>query len=134
MASALRDFSELLVKKSQLTEARARYEQALSIHTQLGEANGVAWDRLGLAALSIEEGQPGDAEATARAAMQAFQKQKSVDAEVFAHTLLARALLMEGKLKKATTKIAQAKALWKKPRVFAWSISVVASLSFPSIR
>jgi len=118
MASALRDFSELLVKKSQLTEARARYEQALSIHTQLGEANGVAWDRLGLAALSIEEGQPGDAEATARAAMEAFQKQKSVYAEVFAHTLLARALLMEGKLKEATTEIDQAKALWKKHQDF----------------
>ena len=118
MASALRDFSELLVKKSQLTEARARYEQALSIHTQLGEANGVAWDRLGLAALSIEEGQPGDAEATARAAMEAFQKQKSVDAEVLAHTLLARALLMEGKLKEATTEIDQAKALWEKHRDF----------------
>ena len=118
MASALRDFSELLVKKSQLTEARARYEQALSIHTQLGEANGVAWDRLGLAALSIEEGRPGDVEATARAAMEAFQKQKSVYAEVFAHTLLARALLMEGKLKEATTEIDQAKALWEKHRDF----------------
>ncbi len=118
MASALRDFSELLVKKSQLTEARAKCEQALSIHTQLGEANGVAWDRLGLAALSIEEGRSGDAEATARAAMEAFQKQKSVRAEVFAHTLLARALLMEGKLKEATTEIDQAKALWEKHRDF----------------
>src|SRR5260370_3170627 len=118
MASALRDFSELLVKKSQLTEARARNEQALSIQPQLGEGEGVGWDRVGLAALSIEEGQPGDAEATARAAMQAFQKQKSVDAEVFAHTLLARALLMEGKLKEATTEIDQAKALWEKHRDF----------------
>src|SRR5229473_3517438 len=118
MASALRDFSELLVKKSQLTEARAKCEQALSIHTQLGESNGVAWDRLGLAALSIEEGRPGDAEASARAAMEAFQKQKSVYAEVFAHTLLARALLMEGKLKEATTEIDQAKALWEKHQDF----------------
>jgi serine/threonine protein kinase/Tfp pilus assembly protein PilF len=118
MASALRDFSELLVKKSQLTEARAKCEQALSIHTQLGEANGVAWDRLGLAALSIEEGRPGDAEATARAATEAFQKQKSVSAEVFAHTLLARAFLMEGKLKEATTEIDQARALWEKSRDF----------------
>ncbi len=37
---------------------------------------------------------------------------------MFAHTLLARALLMEGKLKEATTEIDQAKALWKKHQDF----------------
>ena len=54
----------------------------------------------------------------AREAIEASQKQKSVGTEAKAHTLLARALLMEGKLKEATTEIDQAKALWEKSRDF----------------
>lgn len=118
LADALEDLAQLLVKKSQLTEARAKYEQALAIHTQLGEAGDVAWDRLGLASISLEESRPEDAEAPVREAMEIFRKEKSVYRQVPAHTLLARALLMEGKLKEATTEIDQAKVLWEKGRDF----------------
>jgi len=117
-AIALQNLAGLLVKKAQFTEARAKYEQGLSIDTQTGQTSAIPWDRLDLASISLEEGRPGDAEATARETMEALQKQKSVGGEVRAHTLLARALLMEGKLKEATTEVDQAKALWEKSRDF----------------
>lgn len=117
-AYILREFGGLLAKKAQFTEARAKYERALAIHTQLGKADDVAWDRLGLADLSLEQGRPQEAEATAREVLEAFRKQKSVGSEVRPHALQASALLMEGKLKEATTEIDQAKALWEKSRDF----------------
>jgi serine/threonine protein kinase/tetratricopeptide (TPR) repeat protein len=118
MAGALEDLAGLLVKKSQLAEARAKYEQALSIETRLGETDSIPWGRLRLASISLEESRPAEAEASAREAMEAVKKQKSVSAQASAHTLLARALLMEGKLKEAKTEIDQAKALWEKSRDF----------------
>jgi tetratricopeptide (TPR) repeat protein len=118
MASALHDLAALLVKKSQLSEARAKCEEALSIYTQLGDTRAVPWSRLELASISLEEGRPADAEATSRETVEVFRKQKLVDLEVRAHMLLARALLMERKLKEATVEIDEAKALWEKGRDF----------------
>jgi tetratricopeptide (TPR) repeat protein/class 3 adenylate cyclase len=117
-AFALMGLAELLVKKAQTIEARAKYEQARSIHTELKDTATIPWYRLHLGALSLEEGRPAEAEAAAREAIEAFRQQKSVAPEVRAHTLLARALLMEGKLKEATAEIDQAKALWEKSRDF----------------
>ena len=118
MAMVLEGLASLLVKKSQLAEARAKYEQALSIETQLGETVSIPWGRLYLASVSLEEGRPTEAEGAAREAIKASQKQKSVGAQARAHTLLARTLLIEGKLKEATTEIDEAKALWEKNRDF----------------
>jgi class 3 adenylate cyclase/Tfp pilus assembly protein PilF/TolB-like protein len=118
LADALGHLAYLLALKSQLAEARAKYEQALSIDTELGRSADISWHRLDLADLSLEEGRPAETEATAREVVDAFRKQKSLDAEADAHTLLAHALLMEGKLKEATTEIDQAKTLWEKSRDF----------------
>ena len=118
MAYALMSLGGLLTKKSQLAEARAKYEQALSIETQLGETDSISWDRLRLAALSLEEGRPAETEKTAREVVEVSRKQKSVFAQADAHTLLARALLTEGKLKEAMTEVDQAKVLWEKSRDF----------------
>ena len=118
MAGALEGIAGLLVRKSQLAEARAKYEQALSIETQLDDTRSTSWGRLYLASISLEEGRPAQAEATARETVEVFRKQKSVDGETRAHTLLARGLLMGGKLKEATAELDQAKALWEKSRSF----------------
>jgi tetratricopeptide (TPR) repeat protein/class 3 adenylate cyclase len=118
MAAALEELAGLLVKKSQLAGAREKYEHALSIDTQLGETGNVPWVRLNIASISLEEGRPQEVGTTAREAIEVFRKQKQVFREAHAHTSLARALLMEGKLKEATTEIDQAKALWEKSRDF----------------
>jgi tetratricopeptide (TPR) repeat protein len=118
VADALGELAELLVKKSQLTEAKAKYEQALAIYTELGDTVSNVSDRLSLAAISLEEGRPGDVEAAAREAVEASRKQKLAYLQVRPPTLLARALLMEGKLREATTEIDLAKALWEKSRYF----------------
>jgi tetratricopeptide (TPR) repeat protein len=118
MAGALMSLGGLLTKKSQLAEARAKYEQALSIETQLGETGSISSDRLRLAALSLEEGRPAETEKAAREVVEVSRKQKSVEAQADAHTLLARALLTEGKLKEAMTEVDQAKVLWEKSRDF----------------
>ena len=114
MGFALQVLAMLLVKKAQLSEARAKYEQALSIRAELGEPDGVAQNQLGLAEISLEEGRPADAEAAAHEAKEVFRKERSVVLELSAVTLLARAFLMEGKLREATTEVDQAKLLWGK--------------------
>jgi eukaryotic-like serine/threonine-protein kinase len=118
VADALGDLAELLVKKSQLTEAKAKYEQALAIDTEVGATTSIQWDRLSLAAISLEEGRPGDVEAAAREAVEVSRKQKLAFMQVRSHMLLSRALLMEGKLREAMTEIDLAKALWEKSRDF----------------
>jgi tetratricopeptide (TPR) repeat protein len=118
VADALGDLAELLVKKSQLTEAKAKYEQAVAIYTELGDTLSNVSDRLSLAAISMEEGRPGDVEAAAREVVEVTRKVKLAYQQVKAHTLLARALLMEGKLREATTEIDLAKALWEKSPYF----------------
>ena len=60
MADALEELAGLLVKKSKLVEARAKYEQAFSIETQLGQTRSIPWARLNLASISLEEGRPAD--------------------------------------------------------------------------
>ncbi len=128
-AYALESFADLLVTKAKLSEARTKYEQALAIHTEVGSAGCVPCVRLRLAALSLEEVRPAEAEKDAREAMEAFRKQKSASQEGNAHTLLARALLMAGSIEEATTEIDQASALQKKSRSFGehFDIGIVSA-------
>ena len=124
MGFSLQLLAMLLVRKSQLSEARAKYEQARSIRAELGETDGAAQNRLGLAEVSLEEGRPADAEAAAREAREVFRRDKEVFLELGAVTLLARALLMEGKLNEATTEVDQAKSLWGKSLMFQQNFGI----------
>jgi len=94
------------------SELKIRAPIAASVRENARAAFLSRWERLGLADVSLEEGRLGSLEAAAREAMEVFRKQQSIDEEVRAHILLARALLMEGKLQEATAEINQAKALW----------------------
>lgn len=88
------------------------YEQALAIRTTAGDKLSIAETQLGLADLSLEEAHsPVEQEAAVRQALEVFQKQKARDDETLAWSVLARALLAEGKAGAATEAMQHARSL-----------------------
>ncbi len=100
---------QVLAEQGHLADARKNFQQALSIREAIGES--IAENRLALAALSLDEGRPEDSEANARTAAEEFRSKGLIDMESRAEAVLARSLLAQRKLAKATESIAHASAL-----------------------
>lgn len=95
------NLGETLRKQGDLSSAREQHNQSLALRSQLGDAVAVAESKLALAELSLDDGNSGPAVAVCPEVIKLFQTQKSLDDEIAAHGLLARALLAKGELKQA---------------------------------
>ena len=73
-AYVLSGMGDVALDRGDLTLARKRYEEALALRSQAGEKQTAAESRVSLAKLAIEEGHASDAEASARASKEQFQK------------------------------------------------------------
>jgi eukaryotic-like serine/threonine-protein kinase len=100
------------LENGDLAGARAQYDEALAIGTQLREADTVAIGNLGLAELQLEAGQAQEAEAAARTAGEALGRAGRTDGEALGHVVLARALLALGRLAEAQQAIERARSLY----------------------
>ena len=108
-AYARSGLGEVQAEQGDLTAARASYEQALKIRESIGEST--AENRLALAALSLDQGQPKDSEKNARDASEEFRTKKMVDRQAEAQVILARSQLAQGDVAKANESITQAGSL-----------------------
>ena len=108
---ALFHFGELARWQGDLEQARGEYQQALDIQKAMGAQIDAAQTQLAFAELSIEHGQAKDVEPAVRSSREAVRKQGDFEDEIWADTVLARALLAEGKLAEAQKQIDAASVL-----------------------
>jgi hypothetical protein len=94
-----------------LTTARKLHMEALDVRTQLGEKGTAAESKVALALLDLEEGQPARAEQLAREADDVFGAQKAHDNQAGAQSVIARALLAEGRRPQAMRQAQAARTL-----------------------
>jgi len=110
-AQALHNLGTVLSAQGNLAEARKSHEEALAIRNQIGEKTQAAESRLRLAALSLEEEHPAEAEVLAHEAAEEFGKNKLNGDEANAHAVLARSFLAQGKFAAAEGSVALATTL-----------------------
>jgi eukaryotic-like serine/threonine-protein kinase len=96
---------DLLFAKGDANGSRLNHEKALAIRERLGEKGGLAESRLALAQLSLDERLPVPAEALARTAAEEFRKEGRADDEAMSRSVLARALLRQGRIAEAKQEI-----------------------------
>jgi class 3 adenylate cyclase/tetratricopeptide (TPR) repeat protein len=99
----------VLLSEGDLAGSRKNEQQALAIRTEVGERTEVAATRVALANLSVEEGHPADALTALRDAREEFRRQKKPTYEVMATTVLADALVEDGKSEEARKEIETAR-------------------------
>jgi tetratricopeptide (TPR) repeat protein len=126
-ASSLGTLGDVLVAQADLPGARKAYQEALDLFTMFNDQTNIAEGRLSLAALSLEEGNPSDAETLARQAAAEFQKEKVVDQEAAAREALARALMAQSKLVEAIDQINTARNLMPRDRAIRISVDITAA-------
>jgi tetratricopeptide (TPR) repeat protein len=107
LAMASAGLGDLYLQQADLSRARQYYEAALNARKEIGEKEAIAESLLHLAALAIEDGRPGDAEAPTHQALEQFQASKMTSQQVWAYAILARALLAQGKLAGAQKSISR---------------------------
>jgi len=100
-AFALANQGEILVAQGDLAGARKSFDAALKIRVDIEEQSNVAGSRLQLAALSIEDGNPADAESVARQVRDEYRKEGHPDDELAADVVLLQALFAQQKWKEA---------------------------------
>jgi serine/threonine protein kinase/Tfp pilus assembly protein PilF len=100
-AFALANQGEILVAEGDLVGARGSLEEGLKIRLEIEEQSNAAASRLQLAGLSIEAGNPADAERVARQVRDEYRKERHPDDEIAADVVLLRALLAQQKLNEA---------------------------------
>ena len=117
VAEALFDLGQVLAAQGDLAGARGRHEEALKTRLDAGQTGPAAESRLALAQLSLDDGRSADAEEPARQAAEEFHKQDAPDLQALAQEVLARSLLLQGKLAEAGKVIAGASTLAGKVRI-----------------
>jgi serine/threonine protein kinase/tetratricopeptide (TPR) repeat protein len=111
LGQSLTAYGDVQVAAGDLAGAQKSYSEAISALDRLGSKNEAAYARISLAALQLEQNQPAQAEATARAAAVELASEKDQVGEASAATVVAQALLAQKQLAPATTEIQQATAL-----------------------
>ncbi len=97
--------------EGKLDDASRNYHEALSVRTEIGEKGTTAESQLALAILALEQGQPAETETRIREAREEFRKEKQIDDEMLADTVLARAFLAQHKYAEAQKEIEDGKGL-----------------------
>jgi eukaryotic-like serine/threonine-protein kinase len=110
-AFALANQGEILTAEGELAGARGSFEEALKIRVEIGEQSNAAGSRLQLAALSIEDGHPADAEVVARQVREEYRKEGHPDDELAADVVLLQALFAQRKLKEAEEELGNTASL-----------------------
>jgi DNA-binding winged helix-turn-helix (wHTH) protein/tetratricopeptide (TPR) repeat protein len=129
-AEAMSGLGNLLLEEADFSGARKMYEQALAIRKAGGDQLTIAQTQLELAELSLEEGHPpAEQEGATRQVIEVLQKQKARDDEIQAWTILARAMLAQGKAAAAADAIGHARSLAGKSQApeTRWRTAIAAS-------
>jgi DNA-binding winged helix-turn-helix (wHTH) protein/tetratricopeptide (TPR) repeat protein len=129
-AYGMSSLGSLLLQEADFSGARKMYEQALAIRTSAGDQLTLSEVQLGIAELSLEEARsPVEQEAVMRRVLEVFQQQKARDDEIQAWSLLARALLAEGKAPAAKEAMRHARSLAGKSQSpeIRWRTAITAA-------
>jgi tetratricopeptide (TPR) repeat protein len=113
LTGAMAVLGDVMMAEGDLPGARKQYEQAVAIRRKTSEQGLVAETQVSLAALSIEEGHPEQAEPLLREAIVEFEKESATPALASALLELSRALLLQAKLDEARKTIHHAADLSK---------------------
>jgi serine/threonine protein kinase/tetratricopeptide (TPR) repeat protein len=113
-ASTLTQIGRVFRQQAKADEAQKAYDESLSLEEELGNKSDAADTRLALAELDCDSGKGAEAEQLSRAAVQAFRADAYADEEIFAQSMLSRALLQQGKVDEAHAAIAEAVRLSEK--------------------
>jgi len=102
---ALYGLAGVSLLKGEMARAREQCLDSLKIREEIGEKASAAESRVLLAELEMEERQPGEAERSARQAIEEFQTEKLADNEFVAQAVLVRALLAQDRPAEAEKEI-----------------------------
>jgi tetratricopeptide (TPR) repeat protein len=108
---ALYGLAGVYLLKGDLAEARKQCLDSLKIREEIGEKASAAESRVALAELEMEEGQPREAEMSARGAIEEFRTEKLADDEFLAQAVLVRALLAQDKTAEAEKELDRSASL-----------------------
>ena len=109
-AWGLAGLGDIDLAEGKLDDASREYTDALSVRTQIGEKGTIAESQLALGILALERGQPDETENRIREARDEFRKEKQIDDEMLADTILARAWMAERKYAQAQKEIESGKS------------------------
>ena len=124
-ASTLTQMGRVFRQQAKADEAQQAYRESLSLEEQLGNKSDAAETRLALAELDCDSGKGAEAEQLSRAAVEAFRADAFADEEIFAQSILSRALLLQGKTDEAGSSIAEAVRLSEKSQDVTVRIPVI---------
>jgi serine/threonine protein kinase/Tfp pilus assembly protein PilF len=111
-AWALDNLGAILFARGDLAGSRKNYQEGLRLQDEIGEKGPAGNSRLGLADVSLAEGDVAQVSLPElRQVLQEFEIEKKVDAQIYAHAVLARALLAQGKAPDALKDIEAGEAL-----------------------
>jgi serine/threonine protein kinase/tetratricopeptide (TPR) repeat protein len=124
-ASTLVQMGRVLRQQAKADEAQQAYRESLALQEQLGNKSDAAETRLALAELDCDSGKGTEAEQFSRAAVDAFLADAYADEEIFAQSMLSRALLQQGKTDEGRATIAEAVRLSEKSQDVIVRIPVI---------
>lgn len=124
-AQTLADMGRIFRQQAKADEAEQAYRESLSLQEELGNKSDAAETRLALAELDCDSGKGNEAEQLSRVAVEAFRADAYADAEIFAQSMLSRALLQQGKVDDARSAITEAVRLSEKSQDVTVRIPVI---------
>lgn len=124
-AETLTQMGRVLRQQAKADEAQQAYRESLSLQEELGNKSDATETRLALAELDCDSGNGTEAEQLSRVAVEAFRADAYADEEIFAQSMLSRALLQQGEVDEARAAIAEAVRLSEKSRDVTVRISVI---------
>jgi len=110
-AFALAGLADVLTHRGDLVQARQRSQEAANIRRDLGEQLTGAISQTQLANIALEDGHNTEAEGLIRAAATQFEKEKLLDNQAVADSLLTLILLKQGRVPDAQKTAERAIAL-----------------------
>ena len=119
VAYALFSVGDVLTAEGELVAAKEKYDQSIALRTQMGEKGNLAEAQMALALLAIEQGRPGETDSALHQVREEFRKEGLGDDEILADTLLARVLLLQGKVADAQKETSAAHDLLEKSQDFS---------------
>jgi len=124
-ASTLSQMGRVFRQQAKADEAQQAYRESLSLQEELGNKSDAAETRLALAELDCDSGKGTEAEQLSRTAVEAFRADAYADEEIFAQSMLSRALLQQGKVNEARAAVAEAVRLSEKSQDVTVRIPVI---------
>jgi serine/threonine protein kinase/tetratricopeptide (TPR) repeat protein len=113
-ASMLTQTGRVFRQEAKMDEAEHTFRESLAMEEQLGNKSDAAETRVALAELECDRGKATEAEQLSLEALTLFRADAYADQEIFAESILSRALLQQGKIDEAGSAIANAVRLSEK--------------------